>query len=195
MNVTPQVRAAWLRMVQAPMFEILLPLLLIAQGVIGAIDTLVNHELIERLPQRRDARTEVGLHALREANYATLFVGLAWFEWHGVLAVVIAGLLLGEVAITAIDEYIENHIRVLPHNERVLHVFLTLNLGFIIVVSAPNLIRWVSSPTGFAPVNYGWASWVLSALALAGFTWSIRDLLAWRRLRWGAQYPAIRSAQ
>jgi hypothetical protein len=174
---------------------IIVPVLLTVQGVLGAVDTLVNHELIERLPQRRDARTEVGLHALREANYATLFAGLAWFEWHGVMAVVIAGLLLGEVAITAIDEFIENHIRVLPHNERVLHVFLTLNLGFIIATSVPMLIGWTLQPTGLVPTNYSWLSWILSALALAGLTWSIRDALAWRRLRWGAQYPAIKSAQ
>jgi hypothetical protein len=28
----------------------------------GGIDTLVNHELIEALPHRRPARTEIGLH-------------------------------------------------------------------------------------------------------------------------------------
>jgi hypothetical protein len=175
--------------------EIIVPILLAVQGVLGAVDTLINHELIERLPQRRDARTEVGLHSLRELNYAILFAGLAWFEWHGAMAAVISGLLLAEVAITAIDEYVENHIRVLPHNERVLHVFLTLNLGFIIAASVPTLLGWASQPTGLAPANYSWLSWILSALALTGLAWSIRDLLAWRRLRWGAQYPAIKSAQ
>ena len=35
---------------------------------------------------------------------------------------------------TATDEFIENRIRVLPQNERVLHVLLTLNFGAIIAL-------------------------------------------------------------
>jgi len=177
------------------MLETIVPVLLAVQGILGAVDTLVNHELIERLPQRRDARVEVGLHSIREANYALLFAGLAWFEWHGLWALAIAGLMLGEVAITAIDECVENHVRVLPHNERVLHVFLTLNLGFIIVALVPALLAWVPQPTALVPRSHGWLSWVLSVFALASIAWSARDALAWRRLRWGAQYPAIRGAQ
>lgn len=34
--------------------------------MLGGIDTLVNHELLARLPQRRDARGEIGLHSLRD---------------------------------------------------------------------------------------------------------------------------------
>ncbi|HKQ29720.1 MAG TPA: hypothetical protein VJS66_00400 [Burkholderiales bacterium] len=177
------------------MLETVVLALLAVQGVLGSLDTLVNHELIERLPQRREARTEIALHALREANYAILFGGLAWFEWHGALAAIIAVLTLGEVAITAVDEFVENHVRVLPHNERVLHVLLTLNLGMIIATLVPTLATWASLSTELTPTYHGWLSWVLTALALAGITWSIRDLLAWRRLRWGAQYPAIRGAQ
>lgn len=164
-------------------YDTLMPALLVAQGVIGGIDTLVNHELIERLPYRPEARTEIGLHAMREAIYATLFGGLAWFAWHGAAAMVIGALVLCEVMVSASDEFVENRMRVLPQNERVLHFFLTLNLGLLIALLTPTLLGWASRPAGLMPVAYGGLSWALSALALAAAAWSVRDLLAWRRLR------------
>ena len=160
-----------------------LPALLVAQGVIGGIDTLVNHEWIEKLPQRRTARPEIGLHAVREAIYATLFVGLAWFAWHGAFAALIGALLAGEVAVTASDEFIENRSRVLPQNERVVHVFLTLNFGVLIALLIPIVLDWGARPTALRSADHGWMSWVLSALGLASAGWSIRDALAWRKLK------------
>ena len=162
--------------------DTLLPVLLVAQGLLGAVDTLVNHELIERLPRRSEARNEIGLHSMREAVYATLFGGLAWFAWHGALAAVIGVLLVSEVIVTACDEFIENHIRILPHNERVLHLFLTLNLGLVIAVAIPTLLSWASRPTALLRISHGMLSWALSALAIAALVWSVRDLLAWRHL-------------
>lgn len=163
--------------------ETLLLVLLLAQGVIGGIDTLLNHELIVRLPHRIEARTEVGLHSLREAIYGILFGGLALFAWHGAWAAVMGALLAAEVLVDASDEFIENRTRVLPQNERVLHFFLTLNLGLITAVLAPILLRWYSQPTALLPVDQGLLSWALAGLALAAMTWAIRDLLAWLALR------------
>jgi hypothetical protein len=157
--------------------------------VLGGIDTLVNHEWLAKLPQRPDARGEIGLHSLREANYAILFGGLGWFAWHGAAAYVIAVLLVGEVLITARDEWIENRIRVLPQNERVMHVFLTLNLGAIIALLVPVLLGWSRQPTGLAARDHGVLSWLLSALALAAAFWCVRDFLAWRRLRVPGRSP------
>jgi hypothetical protein len=159
--------------------ETTLLVLLIAQGVIGGIDTLLNHELIERLPHRVEARKEVGLHSLREAIYGILFGGLALFAWHGMWAAAIGALLAAEVLVDASDEYVENRTRVLPQNERVLHFFLTLNLGFIIVVLVPILSRWGSRPTALELIRHGALSWVLAALGLAAMAWAVRDLLAW----------------
>jgi hypothetical protein len=163
--------------------ETLLLVLLLAQGVIGGIDTLLNHELIVRLPHRIEARTEVGLHSLREAIYGILFGGLALFAWHGAWAAVMGALLAAEVLVDASDEFIENRTRVLPQNERVLHFFLTLNLGLITAVLAPILLRWYSQPTALLPVDRGLLSWALAGLALAAMTWAIRDLFAWLALR------------
>jgi uncharacterized protein len=162
--------------------EGLLPVLLLAQGVMGGVDTLLNHELIARLPQRPEARTEIGLHVVREAIWACLFAGLAWFAWHGAAAAIIAALLVAEIGITAWDEFVENRIRVLPQNERVLHVFLTLNLGVLVALLAPLMLSWGKQPTGLVAHGYGVLSWVLSLLALAAGAWSLRDLFAWRRL-------------
>jgi hypothetical protein len=163
--------------------ETLIPYLLLAQGVMGGVDTLLNHELIERLPYRVQARREVGLHSIREAIYGTLFCGLAWHEWHGAFALAIAALLAAEVLVTACDEYVENRTRVLPNNERVLHVMLTLNLGFIIASMVPTLWEWASRTTQLAASDKGWVSWALAALGFASAAWSLRDLVAWRRLR------------
>lgn len=162
--------------------DTLIAALLVAQGVMGGIDTLLNHELIARLPHRPEARSEIGLHAIREAIYTALFGGLAWFAWHGAAAFVIVALLLGEVIVTACDELVENRARVLPQNERVLHLFIMLNLGVIIAVLTLILLGWSSRSTALAPAHHGWLSWALTALALFAAAWSVRDFVAWRKL-------------
>jgi len=161
--------------------------LLVAQGVVGGFDTLFNHELVERLPHRPEAHTEIGLHAVREAIYATLFGGLAWLSFEGAAAWIVGALVVGEMLITARDELVENRIRVLPQNERAVHVFLTLNLGVIAALLAPTLLEWHARPTGLEPFTRGVASWILSAFAAASLAWSVRDFLAWRRLRRAAR--------
>jgi hypothetical protein len=160
----------------------LLPWLLAAQGLLGALDTLLNHELLERLPRRVEARSEIGLHSIREAIYAALFAGLGWFEWHGALALVIAALLVAEIVVDAIDEWTENRIRVLPQNERVLHFMLVLNLGAIALLVASALGGWYGEPSALVLRDAGWLSWLLAFFAASSAAWSVRDFLAWRRL-------------
>ncbi|HUP97994.1 MAG TPA: hypothetical protein VM073_08635 [Usitatibacter sp.] len=162
--------------------EGLIPALLLLQGVMGGVDTLVNHEMIARLPRRPEARPEIGLHSVRETIYATLFVGLAWWQWHGAAALAIAALVVAEIGVTASDEFLENRLRVLPQNERVLHVFLTLNLGAIVALLVPVLLDWSARSTALAPASHGIVSWLLTVLAAVAAFWSLRDLLAWRRL-------------
>ena len=160
--------------------ETVLPYLIAAQGVLGAVDTLVNHELIEHLPRRAAVRPEVGLHSIREALYALLFVALAWFEWHGAAALVIAGLLAATIVVDAIDEWTENRVRVLPQNERVLHFALILNLGAISVLLGTTLLDWHAQPSGLILHERGWLSWLLTLLGLSAAGWSLRDFLAYR---------------
>ena len=163
-----------------------LPWLLILQGVLAGFDTLLNHEIIAGLPRKADARREVGIHVYREVIWAILLLGLPWFAWHGAAAGFIAALLATEVCITAWDEYVENRSRVLPQNERVLHLFLAVNLGVIIAVLYPLLREWGSHPTGLVARNFGLLSWIISLFGLCAAAWAVRDTLAWLRLRRGS---------
>ena len=161
----------------------LLPLLLVLHGFLGGADTLLNHELVARLPQHVSARRELAYHALREAIFGALFIGLAWYRWLGAAALVVAILVLVETLNTAVDEFEENRTRVLPQNERVMHAFLTLNLGLIIAAAVPTLLAWGEQPTAVARVHHGIVSWVLTVLGCASLAWSIRDLRVSLRLQ------------
>jgi hypothetical protein len=163
--------------------EAVLPFLLIAQGAMGGVDTVLNHEHVARLPHRPEARPELGLHVLREAIWASLFFGLAWFAWHGAAALAIAALMAAEIVVTACDEFVENRIRVLPQNERVLHLFLALNVGLLVAVLVPLLFAWAAEPSGLVRRDHGLLSWAISAFAAAAAFWSVRDFFAWRRLK------------
>ena len=162
--------------------EAWMPWLLLGQAVVGGADTLVNHELIARLPWRVESRRELVLHALRESIYGALFIGLSLFAWHGAAAWIIAALLAAEVLVTATDEFLENRTRKLPDNERVMHVFLTINLGLLIALLVPVLAAWSREATAWERADRGILGWLLVALGLASAAWAVRDALAVRRL-------------
>lgn len=157
---------------------------LLAHGVIGGIDVILNHEVIARLPARRSAGaiTEQRLHSLRELAFALIFLALAWFEWRGLLAWAIAALMLAELCISTLDTVLEFDTRVLPVTERVMHVMLFVNFGIVLALLAPALAEWMRQPDGLRQINYGWASWLLSAMALLSLGWSVRDALRSRRM-------------
>jgi len=165
-----------------PTPENLLIALVVLQGFVGGADTLINHELLERLPARPEACSEIGLHALREALYAMLFAALAWHEWHGAWGLAIAALLALEIGVDAVDEFVENRTRVLPQNERMLHFFMIMNLGLIAFALALVLGEWLYRPGAVQAVSHGAGSWLLSLLSLAALCWAVRDMIAWRRL-------------
>ena len=92
--------------------------ILVGQGLLGALDNLIHHELQARLPGRVSARWELTLHAAREAIYGLVFLALAWTEWRGVWAWLLAALLLVEIGITLADFLEEDRTRRLPQFER-----------------------------------------------------------------------------
>ncbi|MES2898348.1 MAG: hypothetical protein V4723_01405 [Pseudomonadota bacterium] len=151
---------------------------LLAHGLIGGLDVVVNHELIARLPAQPRAARELSLHSARELIFALLFAALAWFEWYGLGALAIAALLLGELLVSCVDTVLEPQVRLLPPTERVAHVLLFVNLGVIGALLGSVLLEWWKLPTGLAPTYHGWGSWVLSALALGALGWSVRDALS-----------------
>lgn len=152
-------------------------------GVLGGLDVLVNHEWLARLPGRADTAGEQRVHAARELVFCLAFASLGWFEWHGAAAWWIALLYLGEIVVSACDVVIEGNTRVLPTFERVLHLFLFMNLGALLVLVGQALLAWHALPTEIVFAYHGWASWVLGAMAAGSLAWSIRDWLGARTRR------------
>jgi hypothetical protein len=151
---------------------------LILHGVLGGLDVFINHEWLARLPARRDAVPEERLHSARELLFCLAFLSLAWFEWHGAAAWWIVLLFAGEVLVSAVDVVVEGEIRVLPRPERVLHLFLFMNLGVLIVLVGQALLAWSALPTAVVAVDHGWASRVLTVLGTGALIWSVRDAVS-----------------
>ena len=152
--------------------------ILVGQGLLGALDNLIHHELQARLPSRVSARWELTLHALREAIYGLLFLALAWAEWHGIWAWVLAAMLLAEIVITIADFLEEDATRRLPRFERVLHTVLAVSYGAFLAALGPELARWAAAPTGVVAASYGPLSWLLTLYAAGVLAWSARNAIA-----------------
>jgi len=156
--------------------------ILFVQALLGAFDNLWHHELEAKLPQRSSARRELALHAARELIYGTLFIGLAWFEWHGAWAALLGALLLAEVGITLADFLEEDRTRRLPPFERALHTVLAVGYGVFLATFAPIQWDWAQSASALAPVAYGAVSWLFSLFGLVVMAWGLRNAAAVRQL-------------
>lgn len=156
---------------------------LILQGLLGGFDNLVIHEIKEKLPQRARAVTELRLHAAREFLYAIVFAGLAWLEWRGFYAGILAAILVLETGITAWDFVEEDLTRRLSALERVTHLLLSIGFGVVLALLAPVLFTWGLQDSRLVFVDYGPPSWVLSFYALGVLVWCLRNLRAAARLQ------------
>jgi hypothetical protein len=151
---------------------------LLLHGLLGFLDIIVNHELLAKLPKRGDAAPEQALHAARETIFACLFAALAWYEWHGAWVWGMAALLLAEVIVSTRDVIVEGDTRVLPVAERVIHLLLFVSLGALITLVGYALLWWHAGATALVRVDYGWASWVLTGMAVLSLVWAVRDGVA-----------------
>jgi hypothetical protein len=151
---------------------------LLVLGVLGAVDTLVYHEAILRLPSRLDARGELRLHAARDVVYTALFAGFAWLRFDGAYSFAVAALLVAEIVITLMDFITEDRTRKLPAGERSMHAVMGIVYGIFLTLLAPSLYAWSSLPTGFEVTSYGTLSVVLTALAVGVACSGLRDLVA-----------------
>jgi uncharacterized protein (TIGR01777 family) len=163
-------------------------IVLSVQAVLGAFDNLWHHELRARLPQRVSARHELALHSARECIYGLLYLGLAWFEWHGAWALLLAGLLLVEFVITCADFLEEDRSRALEPFERVLHTILAASYGVLLGVFAPVLLGWLAQPFDVVAAHHGLWSVFFSIAGVGVLAWSLRNALAVRR--WALQADA-----
>jgi hypothetical protein len=168
-------------------------IILLVQGVLGAIDTLWHHELGAALPSKPGARHELMLHAARELIYALIFLSLPWVEWRGGWALVLAGLLAIEAVITLADFIEEDRTRRLQPTERVLHTVMAISFGVLATALLPLIVAWVPEPAGFALRPHGWLSIAATALGLGVLAWAVRDALAAAALKRPAPTPALRN--
>ena len=152
--------------------------LLTVQILMGLVDNLWHHEITERLPGKRSARGELALHGAREFLYGAIFLAIAWWQWHGIWAWIVATLFMIEIGITLADFIIEDKTRRLPALERVLHTLLAINVGAILVVLIPIVIEWSRSSTMIVKIDYGLWSWWFTAAAIGVTLWSLRNLAA-----------------
>ncbi len=160
----------------------LLLTLLIVQALMGAFDTIYHHELTVALPAHASARSELKVHALRSVLYGVIFIGLAWFVFGGWWIAALWLIVLIEVVLTLIDFLIEDHTRVLPQSERVLHTLLAIGGGVAFTVLALQTPAWWALPTQLVAADYGWKSWFLTLAAIGVTLSGLRDALAARSL-------------
>lgn len=156
--------------------------LLLAQGLMGAIDTLYHHELTIALPRRPGARKELAIHSIRALLYGVVFGAIANIEFHGAWIVSISLLIATEVGLTLWDFVVEDNSRKLPTTERILHTLLAINGGALFGLYAWQLIQWFALPTALVAADFGWRGDVLSLMAIGVTLSGVRDGLAALRL-------------
>lgn len=160
--------------------ERLFIVLLLVQVVLGAIDTLAHHELMEKLANRRSAALELKLHCARGFVYGFLFLVFAWVQPQGLWLAAVWALVAIEVGITLWDFVVEDATRLLPGTERVLHTILAINGGAMFAVYALATASHWAAPTALLTHSHGWMSWALTAAALGIGVSALRDGLAAR---------------
>ena len=158
--------------------------LLLAQGALGAFDTLYFHEWRARLPAgRAQSRPELLLHAARDAVYALLFGSLGWIAWRGSWAYVLLLLVGVEIVITLADFTIEDRVRKplggVFAGERITHTVMAMIYGAFLGHFLP--IAWADAQvaTGFELHLANPAlRWGLTAMGAGVLISGLRDLYA-----------------
>ena len=153
------------------------------QIVMGGSDTLIHHELTEKLAWRRSQSHELRLHAIRNVFYAVIFIGLGTIEPGGWWAYAIILGLCVEFIITLWDFVEEDLTRKLPATERVIHTVLTANYGVVLALLIPVLWQWGHNPTGLVATWYGLWSVLMIVAAVGVFILGLRDFHASARLK------------
>jgi uncharacterized protein (TIGR01777 family) len=157
--------------------------LLVAQAILGALDTLYHHEFTVALPYRHSARLELSIHALRSCFYGILFLGMAHLAFQGTWAIMIALLFALEIGLTLWDFVVEDRSRKLPAIERIMHTVLAVNGGAFFALYGVQLAQWASLPTGLSAIDFGWRGWLLTLFAVGVTASGIRDGLAALRMQ------------
>ena len=169
-------------------------ILLTVQSLLGAFDNFWHHELEARLPQRTSARYELRLHAAREAIYGLLFASFAWLHWGGWWVLLPAGLLLAELFITIADFLEEDRSRKLPPLERALHTVLAVSYGLLVGLAGSIFWQAAQGEPGVRIATHGWWTVMFSVASVSVLAWSVRNMLAVRKLGAAQRAEAERAA-
>src|SRR5687767_12477753 len=107
--------------------------LLLALGILGAIDILLYHSVSHGIRTHTESRWELITHAMRGPTYAILFLIVPNFELRGAFAIALALLLLIDIGISIADFWLERQSRAalggLPSGEYVLHMMMAMVFG------------------------------------------------------------------
>lgn len=158
--------------------------LLLANAVLGAWDTLWYHEYKARLSARiGHTATELRLHVARDAVYVGLYGFLAFYRPGGLVVAVVTVAIAAEILITLADFVVEDRDRPaiggLAPGERVLHSMMAIVYGVMLGQLVPELLDGGTQPTGAIlhgaplPLSIG-AVAAAAGIAVSG----VRDALA-----------------
>lgn len=158
--------------------------LMLANAALGAADTLWYHEYRARLPHHlATTRTELRLHAVRDAVYVFVYASFAIGQPTGGYAALMLILLAVEIVVTMIDFIVEDRTRPaiggMAAGERVLHTAMAIVYGAAVSRLVPSLVTSIDQPARF--VDAGLPMWarVVTALCAVGIAGSgMRDARA-----------------
>lgn len=164
--------------------------ILLAMGVLGALDIVVFHMGKHRLRSRPESRAELVTHFLRGPTYAFLFLSVPNFRLEGAWFVALLAVLAFDVAISIADFWLEPASRAsaggLPRGEYVLHVLLAMLFGAVVATVLREAPAAIAAPTSAVWITDGAPAWVRIAMAVMApiaLGSSILDLVAVLRPR------------
>ena len=168
-----------------------LMILICLHVLMGVIDTIYHHELMEKLAWKTSQADELKLHGIRNFFYAIIYLCFGVVTPTGVWAYLLIAVLIIEVCITLVDFVEEDNSRKLPASERVLHTILALNFGAILVLFVPMLWLLGVEKTALLINWYPWWSAFCITISLMAILMGLRDLHASARLTKLLQKPMI----
>jgi hypothetical protein len=131
--------------------------ILLAMGVLGALDIVLFHMWKQRLRSRSESRAELVTHFLRGPTYAALFLAVPNLRMEGAWFGALLAVLAFDVVISIADFWLETASRKsaggLPRAEYVLHSLIAILFGALITtvlrdasaLDAPTAATWIES--------------------------------------------------
>tara|TARA_R110002094_G_scaffold47961_17_gene59440 strand:- start:247 stop:795 length:549 start_codon:yes stop_codon:yes gene_type:complete len=167
--------------------------LLIAIGLLGALDIAVFHTRSHNLRSQPSARLELLTHSLRGPTYAVLFAVVPNFAAHGSWFLVMLLVLVFDVGISVWDFSVERRSRAplggLPTGEYVLHSIIAMLFGAFVACYCVGAADWLKQDTAWVyEPNVPWpVQAMLAAMAVGVLVSGIQDALAVVKLGRGAR--------